>query len=116
VALSGTTIVCAVALVVAGFGYITQVAGSMTLVQALAPPEMRGRLMGVFSTLFIGTTPFGALAGGVAAGRFGVTPVLFVGAAGVLAASLAFHLALPRLRRAARAMHPELAIPAEPVG
>jgi MFS family permease len=117
VSVSRTTLLCAAALVVAGFGYITQVAGSMTLVQTLAPPELRGRLLGVFSTLFVGVTPFGALAGGVVAGRVGVAPVLLAGAVGVLLASLAFHLALPRLRRAARAMHPELtALPPEPTG
>jgi MFS family permease len=114
-ALTRTTALSAAALVVAGFGYITQVAGSMTLIQALAPPEMRGRLLGVFSTLFVGVTPFGALAGGFVAGRVGVAPVLLGGATALLAASVAFHVALPRLRRAARAAHPELlAVPPEP--
>jgi MFS family permease len=108
-ALSRTTPLCCAALAVAGFGYLTQVAGTMTLLQALSPPEMRGRLMGVFSTLFVGLTPFGALAGGIAAERFGIAHVLLAGAAILLAASAAFHAILPKLRRAVLAEYPDLA-------
>jgi MFS family permease len=101
-------------LVVAGYGYLMQTAGTVTLLQGLAPEELRGRLMGVFSTLFVGTTPFGALAAGVVAARTGVTAVLLAGAGVVFAASLAFHLAVPRLRQAVRAEHPQL-FPPQPV-
>jgi MFS family permease len=90
-------------LVVAGFGYITQTAGTMTLLQGLAPVELRGRVMGLFSTLFIGMTPFGALLGGVAARRLGAPATLLAGSAVVLAASAALHLRLPALRRSLRA-------------
>lgn len=101
-------------LVLAGFGYLTQTAGTMTLLQGLAPPEMRGRVMGLFSMLFVGMTPFGALAGGLAAARFGVTRVIMSGALMVVAASLAFHAVLPRLRRTVLAQHPTLFPPQVP--
>ena len=101
-------VVAGVALAVAGFGFISQMAGTMTLLQGLAPKEMRGRVMGLFSTLFVGTTPFGALLGGVAAAHFGVTRALAAGGGAVVLASLAFHLALPRLRRVVLAEHPTL--------
>jgi hypothetical protein len=71
--------------------------------------------MGLFSTLFVGTTPFGALAGGVAAARWGVTAVLLAGGAAVALASAAFHVALPSLRRTVLAQHPQLFPPAPPV-
>ncbi|HEY6106585.1 MAG TPA: MFS transporter [Anaeromyxobacteraceae bacterium] len=96
-------------LVVAGFGYITQTAGTMTLLQGLAPLELRGRVMGLFSTLFLGMTPFGALLGGLAARRLGAPATLLVGSSVVLAASVALHVRLPALRRslqAARAAAP----------
>ncbi len=102
------------ALLVAGFGYITQTAGTMTLLQGLAPAEMRGRVMGLFSTLFVGMTPFGSLAGGFAAHRFGAPRALLAGASAVLAASLAFHAALPRLRRTVLAQYPALFPPQVP--
>jgi MFS family permease len=107
-ALSRSVALSAVALAVLGFGFITQMAGTMTLLQGLAPAEMRGRVMGLFSTLFVGVTPFGALAAGFAASRLGAPRTLAAGGAVVLAASVAFHLALPRLRRIVLAEHPTL--------
>ncbi len=105
---SRSVAVSGIALAVVGFGLITQMAGTMTLLQGLAPAEMRGRVMGLFSTLFVGVTPFGALAAGLAASRAGATRTLAVGGAVVLAASLVFHAALPRLRRVVLAEHPTL--------
>jgi MFS family permease len=96
------------ALVLAGWGFITQMAGTMTLLQGLAPPELRGRVMGLFSTLFVGVSPFGALGAGLAASRLGTPHTLALGAGVVLLASLAFHLALPGLRRTVLAQHPTL--------
>jgi MFS family permease len=107
-ALSRNAFLSGAALAVTGFGFITQMAGTMTLLQGLAPKEMRGRVMGLFSTLFVGVSPFGALAAGFAASRIGAPRTLQLGAGVVLAASLAFHLALPRLRRIVLAEHPTL--------
>jgi MFS family permease len=110
--LSTNPLLSGAALAVTGFGFITQMAGTMTLLQGLAPVELRGRVMGLFSTLFVGVTPFGALAAGFAASRFGAPRTLGAGSAVVLMASLAFHLALPRLRRVVLAEHPTLFPPA----
>jgi MFS family permease len=107
-ALSRSAAVSGAALAVVGFGFITQMAGTMTLLQGLAPAEMRGRVMGLFSTLFVGVTPFGALAAGYAASHAGAPRTLAAGGAVVLAASAAFHLALPRLRKVVLAEHPTL--------
>jgi len=114
-ALSRSPVISCLFLVLVGFGFLTQAAGTMTLLQGLAPEEMRGRVMGLFSTLFIGTTPFGSLAGGVAAARFGVARVLLAGAVVVLAASAVFHVVLPTLRRTVLAQHPTLFPPTQQV-
>jgi MFS family permease len=113
-ALTRSLLVAGVALAVAGFGFITQMAGTMTLLQGLAPNEMRGRVMGLFSTLFVGVTPFGALAAGFAASRVGPGRTILVGAIVTVVASAIFHLALPRLRRTVLAQHPTLFPPAAP--
>jgi MFS family permease len=97
-----------VALVVIGFGFVTQMAGTNTLLQGLAPPELRGRVMGLFSTLFIGMTPFGSLVAGFVAAHLGATRTLAAAGAVVLASSLVFHLVLPSLRRVVLAEHPTL--------
>jgi len=102
------------ALAVTGLGFITQMAGTMTLLQALCPRELRGRVMGLFSTLFVGVTPFGALAYGLSAHRVGTAATLAAGAGAVLVASLAFHLAVPRLRRFMAAARPDLAAAERP--
>jgi MFS family permease len=106
--LSRSPVLSGAALAVMGLGFISQMAGTMTLLQSLAPTALRGRVMGLFSTLFVGTTPFGALLGGFVAGRVGAPATLAAGGAIVLVASLAFHLALPRLRRVVLAEHPTL--------
>jgi len=107
-ALSRSPALSCLALAVVGFGYLTQTASAMTLLQGLAPDAMRGRVMGLFSVLFVGVTPFGSLAGGLAAERFGVARVVLAGAAVVLAASAVFHAALPALRRTVLAQYPTL--------
>jgi hypothetical protein len=88
---------------------ITQMAGTMTLLQGLAGPELRGRVMGLFSTLFVGVAPFGALASGALAGRIGVPATLVIGGGLVVVASIAYHIALPGLRDALREARPEAA-------
>ncbi len=112
VSLSRSTALTAVALAVTGFGFITQMAGTMTLLQGLAPAHMRGRVMGLFSTLFVGVTPFGSLAGGFAASRIGAPRTVLAGATAVLAAAGVFHAILPRLRRVVLAEYPTLFPPA----
>jgi len=111
-ALSRSVWLSSAALAVVGYGFITQMAGTMTLLQGLAPKDMRGRVMGLFSTLFVGVSPFGALAAGLSASRFGAPATLATGGAVVLAASGVFHLALPRLRRTVLAQQPTLFPPA----
>jgi MFS family permease len=96
------------ALAVTGAGFITQMAGTMTLLQGLCPPGLRGRVMGLFSTLFVGTTPFGALAFGLAAHRASVPTTMTVGATVVLLSSAAYHLRLPALRASIAALRPDL--------
>jgi MFS family permease len=113
-ALSRSPLLSAAALAVAGFGMVTQAAGTMTLMHNIVPPELRGRVAGLFSTVFMGLTPFGALAAGLAAQRFGAPRVLFAGATVVLAVSVVLHAFLPRMRRAfvaGSASSPPSAIP-----
>ncbi|MGC3997535.1 MAG: MFS transporter [Anaeromyxobacter sp.] len=98
----------AACLAVAGYGFSTQMAGTMTLLQGLAPAGLRGRVMGLFSTLFVGLTPFGALAAGFLARRVGAPLTLGLGAGALLVAAALFWVALPGLRRTVLAQRPTL--------
>ena len=52
-------------------------ASANTTVQLSAPPEMRGRVMSVYTTVFIGSTPIGNLATSSVAAALGV-PISFI--------------------------------------
>jgi len=53
-----------------GGGFVVYGSASLTLVQALAPAALRGRLTSVFSLLYWGMMPVGGLIGGFSAQAF----------------------------------------------
>ena len=71
----------------AGFGTITLASILNTLVQLISPDAMRGRIMAVYLTMFVGMMPLGNTLAGVVASRtsslfavgLGATVVLLVG-------------------------------------
>jgi MFS family permease len=89
-------------LVCVGFSMIIQIASSNTLVQAMVPNELRGRVMAVYSMMFLGMAPLGALWAGWLAERVGAANTVAVGGAGCILSALVFSLRLPALRREAR--------------
>lgn len=62
-----------------GFCSTTTMAMANTTVQTSAPDELRGRVMSVYTTVFAGTAPFGALIAGAISNNFGTPASLFVG-------------------------------------
>jgi len=58
-------------LVLAGAGQVSAVASVNTLIQLTAEDEVRGRVMSLFSIVFIGFMPFGSLLAGVLAHSLG---------------------------------------------
>ncbi len=89
-------------LFVAGFAMMVQVAASNTLIQSMVPDHLRGRTMSVYSMMYLGIGPFGAMAAGFAAGRFGAPVTLMAGSAVSLAAAAVFAAWLPGIRPMAR--------------
>jgi MFS family permease len=67
------------AMVLAGFGAIWMAANGNTLIQSTVPDELRGRVISVYTTVFAGSTPIGALFAGFLASRWGAVAALFVG-------------------------------------
>ena len=55
----------------AGFGLITYVATTNMLLQLTTEDRFRGRIMSLYTFMFFGTSPFGALLGGWVAQRWG---------------------------------------------
>src|SRR5205823_13026697 len=54
-------------LVPVGLSMILHLASSTTLIQSMVPDRLRGRVMAVYSMMFVGMAPFGALLSGVLA-------------------------------------------------
>ena len=70
-ALSTSFWLSVVLLIPAGFAVLVQTAASNTLIQAMVPDELRGRVMAAYSMMFMGMAPFGALLAGIFAGKLG---------------------------------------------
>ncbi len=83
----------------AGVAFVTQNATSNTIIQLLAPDELRGRVMSVYALFFFGTTPIGALFAGVVAERWDSTAAIMLGAGVTLAFALAIIFFVPAVRK-----------------
>jgi predicted MFS family arabinose efflux permease len=105
-------------LVPAGFCLMSQMSSSNTLIQALTPDALRGRVMSVYAMVFMGGAPLGALAAGTLASRFGAPATVAAGGVACLVAALLFARRVPTLRAEARerieALAATGALPEEP--
>jgi MFS family permease len=85
-------------LVPTGFSVMLQMASSNTLVQAMVPDELRGRVMSVYSMMFMGMAPLGAFFAGAIAERIGAPTTIVIGAVACMIGAVVFLLRLPALR------------------
>lgn len=81
-----TLLVAMVVLVAVGMAMTTFQATSNSFVQLAADPSLRGRVMALYVTVFVGTTPIGAPLVGLVAQIMGARAGLVVGAVAALAA------------------------------
>jgi MFS family permease len=77
-ALSNVMPVSELVLIVLGLAGILFTTTANTLLQTIAPDELRGRVMGLYVLLFVGSTPIGAFFTGTLATAIGVPPALMV--------------------------------------
>lgn len=94
------TVVGAVLLLLAtGICYTIYTSTTNAMVQLSAPPYLQGRVAGLYSYIFAGSSPFGALLAGSLAARGG-TDLAFLVAGGTAVASALFGLIMWRRLRA----------------
>jgi predicted MFS family arabinose efflux permease len=79
-----------VVLFIVGFAATSQMAATNTTVQNRSPDALRGRLMAVYATMFMGVQPIGALLAGGIAKRLGAPVTLAIFGAVCLLGSLIF--------------------------
>jgi MFS family permease len=77
-------------LFIVGFAATSQMAATNTTVQNRSPDALRGRLMAVYATMFMGVQPLGALLAGGIAKRMGAPATLAIFGAICLLGSLIF--------------------------
>lgn len=108
----------------AGYSMMLQMACSNTLIQTMVPDQLRGRVMSLYSMMFMGMAPFGALFGGALAHRMGAPVTVAVGGVACVLGAIWFWRVLPDLRIEARRLivaqglaggEPEQELNAQPV-
>ena len=75
-----------------------EMAASNTLIQTMVPDDLRGRVMAVYSMMFMGMAPLGALLAGTAAQRIGAPLTVRIGGIVCLLGAGVFAARLPALR------------------
>jgi len=85
-----------------GFSMMLQMSSSNTLIQSMVPDRLRGRVMSVYSMMFMGMAPFGAFLAGVMAHHIGAPMTLTIGGLCCLAGSATFASYMPGWRSEAR--------------
>jgi len=85
-----------------GFCMMLQMSSSNTLIQAMVPDHLRGRVMALYSMMFMGMAPFGALIGGATADRLGAPMTITLGSVACLGGAAWFGVRLPKVRVEAR--------------
>ena len=85
-----------------GFSVMVEMASSNTLIQSLVPDSLRGRVMAVYSMMFMGMAPLGSLLAGALAQRLGAPATVAIGGVVCMAGAMVFGLHLPALRQEAK--------------
>ena len=85
-----------------GYFIMLQMASSNTLIQVMVPDALRGRVMAVYSMMFMGMAPIGALLGGALSDRLGAPWTVAIGGLASMFGAWWFSLQLPKIRVEAR--------------
>ena len=101
-AISHTFWISVILLLPVGYTMMLQMACSNTLIQVMVPDALRGRVMAVYSMMFMGMAPIGALLGGALADRLGAPVTVAIGGLASIAGAGWFGLQLPKIRVEAR--------------
>jgi len=89
-------------LVLCGFTMMMQFTSINTLIQAMVPDQLRGRMMSMYSMMFLGMTPLGSLLAGWVADHIGAPITVAIGGLASFVAGLTFVRKWPALRGPAR--------------
>jgi MFS family permease len=84
-------------LVPAGFCIMVQMGSTNSLIQSIVENRMRGRVMGLYATIFLGMAPFGSLLAGFLAQHVGAPAAVVIGGVACLLGAGLLALRVPGL-------------------
>jgi MFS family permease len=100
--ISRSYVLSTVLLVPVGGFVMVQMAATNTLIQSMVPDRLRGRTMALYSMMFLGMAPIGALFSGIIAQHIGAPWTVAIGGIGAVAGAAIFARHLPKIRVHAR--------------
>ena len=92
-------------MIITGFGMITEMASSNTVLQTIVEDDKRGRVMSFYAMAFMGMVPIGSLVAGSLASEIGAQYTVMIGGISCLVGSVWFARKLPYLRKIARPIY-----------
>ena len=105
-------------MLVVGYGMMTGLAASNTIIQTLVPEDKRGRVMSYYTMAFVGMAPFGSLLAGGLAHWLGAPHTVMITGACCVVGSLWYTTELPKIRPVMRPIYQEMGLirdPGEPI-
>jgi MFS family permease len=95
-------------MLVGGYCFMVEMAATNTMIQMMVPDAFRGRVMSIYTMMFLGMAPLGGLLAGLAAHRLGAPVTVALGGAGCMLCGGVFTLHYRAWRLGAKALlHPE---------
>jgi MFS family permease len=93
-----------------GFGIMSVVTSTNTILQTIVDEDKRGRVMSLYTMAFMGMTPFGSLIMGALASKIGAPNTLIIGGIVCIISSCLFLIRLPIIRKLMRPVYLEKGI------
>src|SRR5262249_11992976 len=98
------------ALILAGFGMMLQMASSNTFLQTVVDDDKRGRILSLYTMAYIGVAPIGSLLMGFVAQHVGAPVTLAIGGGATLIGAAAFGRKLEDFRAQVRPVYQRMGI------
>ncbi len=107
---SHSTVISILLLAFTGFGFMSHMAASNTIVQTIVDDDKRGRVMSFYAMAFMGVAPIGSLLGGFLAEKIGAANTLILSGSCCMMASLVFASKLPAIRKLVHPIYRKIGI------
>ena len=95
---------------VVGYGMMTGLAASNTIIQTLVPEAMRGRVMSYYTMAFVGMAPFGSLLAGGLAHWIGAPHTVMLTGSCCILGSVWYTTELPKIRKVMRPIYQQMGL------